>query len=436
MTQVTDAGGDSQTWSSPELLTRLSVMMFLQYFIQGSYLPIVSVYVQDALGFSATEMGFFGAALSVGPIVAPFVLGHLVDRMFATERVMAFCHLVGGLLMLGLYFETRTWPVILLALVYSVLYVPTMMLSNSLAFQHLRNQDYEFPWIRAFGTLGFIVPLYVVELWWLRGLVGAEMDQRRGVVFAFAGVTGILMALYCLTLPHTPPRGKKRDYAPGVIIGMIGQRHFLVLILVSFLIAIAHKFFFVWNSPFLRAILDSGQIEGAYEGIISSIGQVFELAVMTVLGFAIKRYGFKWTLIAGASAYTLRCILFSLVFSLDPAFSGKLLMALAGQALHGFCFGCFLAAGYMYVDRVAPGDVRGSMQTMYGTFVIALGFLVGGVISGWIGDYYLIGGEGAEAVRDWTKIWFTCAVIAAMGVVLLVLFFPARVAEPIKGKPA
>jgi hypothetical protein len=309
-----------------------------------------------------------------------------------------------------------------------------MMLSNSLAFQHLRNRDFEFPWIRAFGTLGFIVPAYLVEFWWLWSLEGSERDEARGVVFAFAGVMGLAMAVYCLSLPHTPPNKKHgHTYAPGIILRMMEQRHFLVLVLVSFVIAIAHKFFFVWNSPFLRAILDSGGITGAYEQSISSIGQVCELAVMAVLGFGIKRFGFKVTLIVGAAAYALRCLLFALVFSVDPAFAGKLAIACIGQALHGFCFGCFLAAAYMYVDRVAPPDVRGSMQTMYGTFVIALGFFFGGIISGWIGDLFIIG-DPSDGLRDWTKIWGSCGVLAAVCTVGLALFFPSS-ANGESGKP-
>ena len=154
--------------SSPQLLSRLSLMMFLQYLVQGAYLPIASVYVEKALGFSAFQVGLFGAALAVGPVLAPFIVGQVVDRFFATERVMAVCHLIGGILMLFIAVQTEVWAVIILGTLYSILYVPTMMLTNSLAFQHLKNSDMEFPWIRLFGTLGYIVPAYVIEFWFLR----------------------------------------------------------------------------------------------------------------------------------------------------------------------------------------------------------------------------------------------------------------------------
>ncbi|HJN08899.1 MAG TPA: MFS transporter [Pirellulaceae bacterium] len=427
MSEVSEAAAEKQTRSSLTLMTRLSVMMFLQYFIQGSYLPIASVYVQDTLGFSGRQVGWFGSALAVGPILTPFLLGQLVDRRFATQRVIAVCHLCGGVLMLALCTQSTFWPVIVLGTAYSVVYIPTMMLTNSLAFQHLRNSDVEFPWARLFGTIGFVVPAFLIEAWWLKGMEGEQLDQARVICFILAGLMGLVMGAYSLFLPHTPPAGKdKDDYAPGIIIRMMRYRHFLVLVLISFLIAIVHKFFFVWNSPFLREILDSGGWGGAAEMRISSIGQLFEVLVMVVLGFSIAKFGFKATLITGAVAYSLRCILFAMVFSFELPFAGRLALAFTGQALHGLCFGCFLAAAYIYVDRVAPKDVRGSMQTMYGTFVIALGFFAGGFIAGEVGDVF----STETGIRNWTMIWLSSAALAAVCVAGLMLFFPASVPDP------
>jgi len=429
MSEVNEAEPTTQMSSSRPLLARLSTMMFLQYFVQGAYMPIASVYVMDTLGFTPRQTGWFGSALAVGPILAPFILGQLVDRRFATQHVIAFCHLSGAVLMLTLCTQTAFWPVIVLGTAYSVVYVPTMMLTNSLAFQHLRNSDVEFPRVRLFGTIGFVVPAFLVESWWLRGLEGEQLDQARVFAFALAGLMGLVMGLYSLALPSTPPAGKnKADYAPGIIIKMMRYRHFFVLVLISFLIAIVHKFFFVWNSPFLREILDSGGFAGAAEQRISSIGQLFEVLVMAVLGFSIIKFGFKFTLTIGAIAYTLRCLLFACVFQWEMPFAGKLALACTGQALHGVCFGCFLAAAYIYVDRVAPKDVRGSMQTMYGTLVIALGFFAGGIISGEVGEWFNTG-TGDNVVRNWPMIWLSSAALAAICVGGLLLCFPNQVPD-------
>jgi MFS family permease len=241
-------------------------------------------------------------------------------------------------------------------------------------------------------------------------------------------MASILLGIYCLSLPHTPPqRRAERAYAPGVVVAMIGRRDLLVLVVVSFFIAMAHQFVLVWNSPFLRAILDTGGW-GAYEQSISSIGQICELGVLAVLGLLIKRLGYKWTLTLGASAYLARCLLCASVFFFDPPFAGKLLLAGTAQALHGFCFGCFLAVGYMYVDRIAPPDVRGSMQTLYGTFIVSLGFFAGGLVSGKVGDWFTTVVGGAT-LRDWPLLWLSCAALCAGCVLLMVACFP-RVRSP------
>lgn len=423
MSQTSSTSAAPKAFSSFPLLGRLSLMMFLQYFVQGSYLPIASVYVMDALGFTSLQVGIFGAALAVGPIFAPFIIGQFVDRMFATQHVMAFCHVVGGLLMLAIAAQSHVLPVILLGTAYSILYVPTLMLSNSLAFQHLKNSEMEFPWIRIFGTLGFIVPAYLIEFWWLRGMEGEALNHARAIAFVLSGLMGLAMAVYCLTLPHTPAqRRDDRQYAPGYVVSMLRSRNFLVLVVVSFFVAIAHQFVVVWYSPFLRAILNVGSW-GAYEQSISSVGQVCEVAVLALLGVFLKRLGFKWTMMLGLAAYTLRCVLFTLAFGLELPFAGMLVMAAAGQALHGLCFGAFLAVAYMYVDRIAPADVRGSMQTVYGTFVIALGFFIGGFVSGQVGEWFT-SGAGETLTRDWTNIWLSCAALCAACVVVFGIWFP------------
>jgi nucleoside transporter len=414
--------------SSPKLMSRLSLMMFLQYFVQGAYLPIASVYVKNVLGFTNFQVGCFGAALAVGPVLAPFIVGQFVDRFFATERVMAVCHLAGGILMLLIAAQTAFWPVIVLGTLYSILYVPTMMLTNSLAFQHLKNSDIEFPWIRLFGTLGYIVPAYIIEFWFLRNLAEQEMEEARVVAFTISGVVGIVMAVYCLTLPHTPPEREKSNYAPGIVLRMLGNRDFLVLVLVSFLIAIAHNFIVIWFGPFMNDILGG---KGAYEQTISSAGQICEILVLLGLGLLIKQLGFKRTMLLGITAYMVRCLLFAMVFYVDPPFWGKVSTAVLGQALHGFCFGCFMAVGYMYVDRIAPLDVRGSMQTLYGVFVIALGFFVGSILSGAVTDVFSGTIDGVD-YSDWPSIWLSCAGICAICVVLFALFFPPG--EPVRAK--
>ena len=444
------------TRTDPVLKVRFSLMMFLQYFVQGSYLPVVFLFVQDKLAFSSFQMGWFSAALAVGPLIAPFIVGQLVDRHFATERVLAWSHFIAGGLMLGMYALAQVWtsalvwPLIGVAALYSALYVPSMMLTNSLAFHHLRDREAEFPMIRLWGTIGFIVPAWLVELVFLRGLEGEALVDRRGIILLVSGLAGLVMGAYCFSLPHTPPARNRKDIAPGKVLGLLSRRDFLVLVLVSLLVALAHAYFFIWNSPFLRTVLDRAEILGASEQRIASIGQIFEVLVMAALGFAIKRFGFKITMTVGATAYLLRAVIFAWVIAADLSSETLLSLVCVGQALHGLCFGCFLAAAYMYVDRVAPPDARGSMQTFYGTFVVGTGMFLSGFVGGAIGDAFTtdpekptvrerIGvasnaglirftqtreGRSEVKVRDWPAIWLASAAISAAALAAFVVCFP------------
>ena len=426
---------------------RLSVMMFLQYFIQGSYLPVASVYVQDALGFSEFQLGLFGSALAVGPLFAPFIIGQLVDRHWSTERVLAISHLLGGVTMLLLYIETDVTPFVVLATVYSILYIPTMMLTNSLAFHHLKNRDREFPRIRLFGTIGFVVPAWCVEYFWLSGLEGTQLNTARGIVLALAGTFGLLMAAYCWTLPGTPPEKKEgSEFAPAKVFGLLSIRAFSVLVVISFFVAIVHKFYFVLNSPFLKDILRSGGVTGAWEQRISSIGQISEVLIMVGLGWSITRFGFKRILAAGIFAYMSRCIVFAVAISLDTSFPIRMGLVLFGQGLHGICFACFLAAAFMFVDRISPKDIRGSMQNLYGTFLIGVGGIAGGLMSGLANDLLttapgettlrqalrvtsqagVVISEKGQIIRDWTSLWGSCGLLALICLIAFWLAFPSE----------
>jgi len=404
--------------------SRLAAMMFLQYFVQGSYLNIVSVYLRDALHFTDGQIGSFLAALAVGPILAPLVVGQLVDRITSTERVLAACHFLAGLCMLGLYTQTAYGPVLALGTVYSILYVPTMMLTNSLAFRHLANRDAEFPLVRVWGTLGFIVPAWMIEFYFLQGLEGEALNAARAVAFAVSGIGGLVMAAYCLTLPHTPPAPRaKGDFAPGIVLGLLKRRDFFVLTIVTFVIAGAHNFYFVWNGPLLKSVLGRVDAAGKVQSF-ATIGQIAEIAAMAVVAFSVLRLGFKRTMLIGLAAYALRCV--ALGFAGDPTMNEYAAIGLAGlgNALHGVCFGFFLAVAFMYVDKTSPSDVKGSMQTIYGTLIFGTGMVVGGWIAGRMGDVYKMGFVDNVQLYDWGGIWMTCAAAAGACFLVFALAFP------------
>ncbi|MBL8829325.1 MAG: MFS transporter [Planctomycetaceae bacterium] len=405
-------------------------MMFLQYFMQGCYLPVASLYLQDSLGFEKQQVGYFSSALSIGPLLAPLFVGQLVDRHFATQRVLACCHLVAGGLMLALYAQRDFWSVITLGTLYSILWVPTMMLTNSLALFHLQQRDREFPTVRLWGTIGFILPAWLIEGVWLAGLEGDALNTARGVTFALSGVTGLVMAVYCWTLPNTPPSDRsKTSFAPAQAANYFLSRELWILVLASFGIALVHQFYFVWNSPFLSHVLKSGGVTGAYEQRISSLGQISEVLVLAGLGLAVTRFGFKRVMLVGATAYALRCALFALVAAAELPFAASITLAGLGNALHGFCFGAFLAAAFMYVDRHSPRDIRGSAQTMYGTLILGTGFLLGGIVAGKIGEWFTTVDSSGEKLANWTMIWGSCAAWAIVCVAVFALGFREQTAS-------
>jgi nucleoside transporter len=424
-----------------ELRVRLAAMMFLQYFVQGAFLPVVSLYLQTTLKFGPAELGYFNAAMALGPLVAPFFVGQLVDRRFATQHVLAAFHFLAGGLMLVLWTQRGFWLVMILGTVFSILYVPTMMISNTLAFAHLKDRNRDFPIVRLFGTIGFIIPAWLIEPLWLSRFSGEALDQQRGIVLLFAGVAGILMAVYSMTLPSTPPSStESREFAPLAAARLLKQRNFLVLVLATFIIGAVHQYFFTWNSPFLKSLLTDAKIDAAYEQRISSIGQIAEIVVMAFLGSMLVGLGFKRTMLVGALAYMTRCLILSGAAALSGPFAARMGLACLGQALHGVCFGCFLAVAFIYVDRESPKDVRGSAQTLYGTLVLGIGFFLGGLIGGWVGKFFsaaklvtvyeLVEGKPSPlpkeiVVQDYAMIWLSGAAIAAAGLLLLAMLFPS-----------
>jgi nucleoside transporter len=415
------------TESTPRpIKLRLCVMMFLQYFVQGCFLPIAPLYAEYGLGFSADEVGILIGALSIGSILAPLVIGQMVDRHLPTQYVLAGCHMLAGIVMLAIYTQRDFKIVVGLATLYSLLFIPTLMLTNSLAFHHMKNRERDFPVIRVWGTLGFVTAAWLIELVLLRGLTGRALYEGRGVAFALAGAVGLLMGLYSLTLPATPPQKQSGTrFAPALVFGLLRQRHFLVLVVVTFGIAIVHTAYFSWNTPFLKNILSSGSVTAPWEQRIAALGQICEIAVMFSLSALIARLGFKTIMVIGAAAYTLRCLVFALAWHLGSPFELVMSLAAFGNCLHAVCFGCFLAVAFMYVDRVSKPDVRGSMQNLFGNFLFGLGALVGGAASGGVKQWFAIASEG-EIVYDWVNIWLSCAALAALCLFVFAAFFPAR----------
>ncbi|EGT0676503.1 nucleoside permease [Citrobacter braakii] len=388
------------------LVPRLSLMMFLQFFIWGSWS------VTLGLVMSQHNMSLLiGDAFSAGPIasiLSPFVLGMLVDRFFASQKVMAVMHLAGaailwfvpqalvaqnGALLIGLLFG------------YTLCYMPTLALTNNIAFHSLSDKDKTFPVVRVFGTIGWIVAGIFI------GVTG--ISDTTGI-FTLAAVISVILALYSLTLPNTPAPAKGlpvkvRDLFCADAFALLKVRHFFVFSLCATLISVPLGTYYAYTASFL-ADAGVGDVSTAM-----SFGQMSEIFFMLVIPFLFRRLGVKYMLLIGMCAWFVRYAFFALGISEE----GRFLLYL-GILLHGVCYDFFFVVGFIYTDRIAGEKVKGQAQSMIVMFTYGIGMLLGSQISGALYNRLVAGQTVPQA---WTTFWWIPAVAAAVIAVIFLFSF-------------
>lgn len=411
---------------------RLSLMMFLQYAVWGAWLPLAARYLSAApadggLGFTGGQIGMIlGLAGSIGAVAAPFIAGQVADRYFSAERFLAVLLLVGGVIKWVTASQTGYGAWLGLSIGYSVVYMPTLALSNSIAFANLKDAESGFPRVRVWGTIGWIAVSWIFPMLYLQTdlrfslmppfLTGAEMPgvtARLADSLRFSAFISWGYAIYCLTLPHTPPkRGEVARLAFARAFGLLRERPFAVLVAVSLPISVIHQVYFLQTAPFLSnlGLLDS-QI-----GPAMTIGQFSEILVMAGLGFLLTRFGFRTVITTGALAYFVRYLIWSFPALLPVP------VLVASQALHGVCYACFFASAYIYTDRVAPPDVRHSAQTVFGILILGGGPVLGGMLSGWLQARYTL----LDGSVDFGALWRVLAMLGLGSALVFVTLFRDR----------
>jgi nucleoside transporter len=385
---------------------KLSVMMFLEYFVWGAWYVTMGTWL-GSLGFSGEQIGLTYGTTALAAMISPFFVGMIADRFFATQRLLAVLHLAGGVALFYASTQRAFGPLYTAVLIHTLFYMPTLALTNSLSFRQMRDPGREFPPVRVLGTIGWIVAGLVV------GTLGVEATGRP---MQLAAAGSIAMAVFCLMLPHTPPQTTGRVRVREVLgldaLQLMKDRSFAVFVIGSFLVCIPLQFYYAFANPFLNAI---GVTNAAGK---MTMGQMSELVFMLLMPWFFRRLDVKQMLLVGMAAWVARYIMFA--YGNNDALVWMLYL---GILLHGICYDFFFVTGQIYVDQKAPPTVRAAAQGFITFVTYGVGMLIGSWLSGRVVDAYAMpGGTG----HDWQSIWLVPAGMAGVVLILFALFFRAN----------
>ncbi|MFC7625834.1 nucleoside permease [Microlunatus sp. GCM10028923] len=400
-------GGTGPTRLSMGIRVRLSGLMLGEFFVWGAWFVTLGTFLTQQMGASGAEIALAFLTQSLGAVLAPFIVGLIADQFFPAQRILGVLHLAGGVLLWIASLITDFGPFFVVILIYMILFMPTLALANTVAFRQLHSPETQFPAIRVFGTIGWIIAGLLI------GFLAWESTKSLDLTFKMASIMAILLGIYCFTLPHTPPEGRGQKRTARDILGLdalalLKNRTFAVFFVSSIAICIPLAFYYNFTNLYLNEI----GIQGAAG--LQTIGQMSEVAFLLVMPFLLKRLGVKITLAIGMAAWALRYVLFG--FGDEGALFW---MIVVGLLLHGVCYDFFFVAGQVYTDRFAGPGLRASAQGLITLATYGVGLLIGSLISGPIVDSFATG----TASHNWLQIWIIPAAIAAVVLVGFWLLF-------------
>lgn len=395
------------------LTTRLSFMMFLQFFIWGGWFVTLGTFLAFNLGASGSQISMAFSTQSWGAIIAPFIIGLIADRYFNAERILGILHLIGAVLMYQMYTAVDFSAFYPYVLGYMILYMPTLALVNSVAFRQMSDPAKEFSKIRVWGTIGWIVAGLVISYAFSWDSQAAIEGGLLRNTFLMCAIASAVLGLFSFTLPKTPPAIPKGEKITlNEILGLdalrlLKNKNFAIFFISSILICIPLAFYYQWTNPFLT---DVGVTDPTGK---MTIGQISEVGFMLLLPLFLKKYGIKKTLIFGMLAWAIRYALFAFGDADNLVF-----MLLLGIALHGICYDFFFVSGQIYTDSKAGEKFKSSAQGMITLATYGVGMLIGFWVAGLIKDMYTTA-DGSL----WQNIWLFPAGFAVIVLAFFVLTF-------------
>ncbi|HSC17252.1 MAG TPA: nucleoside permease [Gammaproteobacteria bacterium] len=394
------------------IYTRLSVMMFLEFFIWGAWFVTMATYLTSGLGFSDGENALSYATQSWGAIVAPFIIGLVADKYVNAERLLGVIHLIGAVLMYLLANATEFVGFYPYLLLYMILYMPTLALVNAISFRQIDDPARLFGYIRFWGTLGWIIAGLLISY-------GFDWDAEASLLrntFTMASVASLVLGIFSFTLPATPPQkgagGGLREALGLDALALLRDRNFLVFFVASVLICIPLAFYYQHANQFLTEIA----VENAAG--IQTLGQVSELCFMLLVPFFLKRFGMKATLLIGMLAWAARYVLFAYGNAGELVF-----MLIVGIVLHGVCYDFFFVSGQVFTDSKAGPRYKSAAQGLITLATYGVGMLFGFWIAGELTNALALDGGGHE----WRSIWLYPAAFATLVAVLFAVLFKNEV---------
>ena len=404
---------------SKSLSARLSIMMFLNYVIWGAWYVTLGTYLTATLKFSGTEAGAVFGTTALACMISPFFVGLIADRFFATEKVLAALHLIGAVFLYAVAQVTSFGAVYALLLLHCLCYFPTIALTNSLTLRQVKNSGSEFPLIRVFATIGWIA---------IGQTIGRMGIETSATPFLLAAGASVAMAVYSLTLPHTPAAGKGQPVTVSSLLGldalaMLKRPSFLIFVVASVLACIPLTFYFSFTNAFLNEV---GVVNAAGK---MTLGQVSEVVMMLLMPLIFRRASVKVILMLGLLAWSVRYGL----LAYGNAGAGMWMFYVA-ILLHGICYDFFFMTGQLYTDQEAPAHLRGTAQGLITFLTYGVGMFVGSLLAGGALDYFSTT-VGTTVTRNWTGFWMSSAFGAFVILLLITVFFRSNAKIQTDGAP-